>query len=121
MSRQPSPQACRSRAFFFFQAEDGIRDHCVTGVQTCALPIFPAHPSPGRNERQFVEHDIFGNTSFRNYLNLLVDNIDTKRQRFSVALWGERLSLKSHLARISLTDSGDDFHQRALASTILAH
>src|SRR5438132_1031378 len=28
--------------FFFFQAEDGIRDHCVTGVQTCALPIFRA-------------------------------------------------------------------------------
>src|SRR5260221_8579126 len=26
-------------ADFFFQAEDGIRDHCVTGVQTCALPI----------------------------------------------------------------------------------
>src|SRR5690348_17566830 len=27
--------------FFFFQAEDGIRDGRVTGVQTCALPIFP--------------------------------------------------------------------------------
>src|SRR5699024_4516927 len=27
---------------FFFQAEDGIRDRNVTGVQTCALPIFPA-------------------------------------------------------------------------------
>src|SRR2546430_9239569 len=26
--------------FFFFQAEDGIRDLTVTGVQTCALPIF---------------------------------------------------------------------------------
>src|SRR2546425_3330248 len=26
-------------AFFFFQAEDGIRDKLVTGVQTCALPI----------------------------------------------------------------------------------
>src|SRR5947207_10923926 len=26
--------------FVFFQAKDGIRDHCVTGVQTCALPIF---------------------------------------------------------------------------------
>src|SRR5207248_4523215 len=25
--------------FFFFQAEDGIRDRTVTGVQTCALPI----------------------------------------------------------------------------------
>src|SRR6266436_10445115 len=28
-----------SGAFFFFQAEDGIRDVAVTGVQTCALPI----------------------------------------------------------------------------------
>src|SRR5690348_17719790 len=27
--------------FFFFQAEDGIRDGRVTGVQTCALPIWP--------------------------------------------------------------------------------
>src|SRR5438105_8055100 len=27
--------------FFFFQAEDGIRDPLVTGVQTCALPIWP--------------------------------------------------------------------------------
>src|SRR5260221_88114 len=32
--------------FFFFQAEDGIRDHCVTGVQTCALPI-SGHVPPG--------------------------------------------------------------------------
>src|SRR5699024_11226551 len=29
--------------FFFFQAEDGIRDRNVTGVQTCALPISDAH------------------------------------------------------------------------------
>src|ERR1017187_8420552 len=28
-------------SFFFFQAEDGIRDTSVTGVQTCALPICP--------------------------------------------------------------------------------
>src|SRR5207237_4557485 len=28
--------------FFFFQAEDGIRDSSVTGVQTCALPILSA-------------------------------------------------------------------------------
>src|SRR5260221_7504792 len=31
---------CVGLGFFFFQAEDGIRDHCVTGVQTCALPIY---------------------------------------------------------------------------------
>src|SRR5947208_4246221 len=30
--------------FFFFQAEDGIRDDLVTGVQTCALPIFSTLP-----------------------------------------------------------------------------
>src|SRR2546421_5701015 len=29
---------------FFFQAEDGIRDLIVTGVQTCALPISPRRP-----------------------------------------------------------------------------
>src|SRR5256885_8310677 len=33
--RSSSAMTC----FFFFQAEDGIRDYKVTGVQTCALPI----------------------------------------------------------------------------------
>src|SRR3712207_7750713 len=33
---------------FFFQAEDGIRDIGVTGVQTCALPISSRGPPPGR-------------------------------------------------------------------------
>src|SRR2546425_565492 len=32
--------------FFFFQAEDGIRDKLVTGVQTCALPIWVLHDLP---------------------------------------------------------------------------
>src|SRR5204862_4143847 len=34
-----SRSASSSSTFFFFQAEDGIRDLYVTGVQTCALPI----------------------------------------------------------------------------------
>src|SRR5690606_40942016 len=33
---------CSILFLFFFQAEDGIRDFHVTGVQTCALPIFAA-------------------------------------------------------------------------------
>src|SRR2546430_7288022 len=33
-------------ALFFFQAEDGIRDLTVTGVQTCALPIFGRRTDP---------------------------------------------------------------------------
>src|SRR5256885_10080373 len=34
-----SSECYLSMFFFFFQAEDGIRDYKVTGVQTCALPI----------------------------------------------------------------------------------
>src|SRR2546429_7765546 len=40
-----STYMCRSK-FFFFQAEDGIRDVAVTGVQTCALPISFSFPQP---------------------------------------------------------------------------
>src|SRR5205807_5037473 len=36
----------RPFAFFFFQAEDGIRDYKVTGVQTCALPIYSREHEP---------------------------------------------------------------------------
>src|SRR2546422_1558053 len=35
-------------SFFFFQAEDGIRDVAVTGVQTCALPICTAGSAPNQ-------------------------------------------------------------------------
>src|SRR5215204_6911621 len=41
---------------FFFQAEDGIRDHCVTGVQTCALPI----STPAFAARAGMLDDSFG-------------------------------------------------------------
>src|SRR5256885_8411431 len=46
--------ACCRRVsmFFFFQAEDGIRDYKVTGVQTCALPIYPL----GRENVQDARH-----------------------------------------------------------------
>src|SRR5256885_7754845 len=45
------PQVTDEAVYFFFQAEDGIRDYKVTGVQTCALPIWtdpagrPARPA----------------------------------------------------------------------------
>src|SRR5438094_2049833 len=41
--------------FFFFQAEDGIRDRTVTGVQTCALPIYPSVVGGLREGRAFHE------------------------------------------------------------------
>src|SRR5437660_9956107 len=53
--------------FFFFQAEDGIRDGHVTGVQTCALPIFlarwfaggvqPAAREPARQDSDKCQRD----------------------------------------------------------------
>src|SRR5687768_18033869 len=47
--------------FFFFQAEDGIRDVAVTGVQTCALPISAARGHArgqprGRHRRGEARH-----------------------------------------------------------------
>src|SRR5256885_6465395 len=42
--------------FFFFQAEDGIRDYKVTGVQTCALPIFQ---DVARHGRPVYSHSVF--------------------------------------------------------------
>src|SRR2546430_5025680 len=49
----PSRMDCAPAApmyfFFFFQAEDGIRDLTVTGVQTCALPIFDRWRAEGRS------------------------------------------------------------------------
>src|SRR5690349_22077371 len=43
--------------FFFFQAEDGIRDLYVTGVQTCALPIWHGvdHAAPADLQARFIE------------------------------------------------------------------
>src|SRR5256885_12349276 len=48
-------RAVSARSIFFFQAEDGIRDYKVTGVQTCALPI-----SRGATViRDIADHDPF--------------------------------------------------------------
>src|SRR2546422_6619985 len=43
----PDPSEDIVHVFFFFQAEDGIRDVAVTGVQTCALPISAPHSPHG--------------------------------------------------------------------------
>src|SRR3989441_6421579 len=44
------------RFFFFFQAEDGIRDKLVTGVQTCALPISVQAAAGRRLQRPVSRH-----------------------------------------------------------------
>src|SRR5437879_9929773 len=45
--------------FFFFQAEDGIRDTSVTGVQTCALPIYDRQRRTKNSKKQPADgHDL---------------------------------------------------------------
>src|SRR5262249_59649460 len=53
---------------FFFQAGVGIRDWSVTGVQTCALPIFLQVPG---EEREHVYHRLYSPRKYRNE-NILV-------------------------------------------------
>src|SRR2546429_4815728 len=50
--------------FFFFQAEDGIRDVAVTGVQTCALPISGNGPA-SMISGQLVSGDFFNTLGLR--------------------------------------------------------
>src|SRR5438034_8899280 len=61
---------------FFFQAEDGIRDHCVTGVQTCALPIStppdPPEKGQGRGDRRGTGRDQIGRASCRERVEISV-------------------------------------------------
>src|SRR5256885_11704294 len=59
--------------FFFFQAEDGIRDYKVTGVQTCALPIFRLivrAPSLERGGRDRQASSARGSSSSQAYVAL---------------------------------------------------
>src|ERR1022692_1437371 len=55
-----------SSSFFFFQAEDGIRDYKVTGVQTCALPIcFIMSRRPAGHDETYCRADDRGRYHFR--------------------------------------------------------
>src|SRR5258708_11707955 len=56
-------KALFSACFFFFQAEDGIRDDLVTGVQTCALPICRPFVSAPNKFAALSAHDAMVNVS----------------------------------------------------------
>src|SRR6266542_6075161 len=78
---------------FFFQAEDGIRDATVTGVQTCALPISPpsssSDPEEGGADFGRVERD------------RQTDNVTVERCRAIQIAYGQvRLEEAAHGYRI---------------------
>src|SRR5260370_40143159 len=66
--------------FFFFQAEDGIRDSSVTGVQTCALPISPLDLHVAHVERGLLRDDaaLLGPArALVRHLRVLLDHVHT--------------------------------------------
>src|SRR5258706_8594999 len=80
--------------FFFFQAEDGIRDWSVTGVQTCALPIWPfwlalaimikmesRGPVFLKQERVGMDGNIFSMIKFRSMVNGVDDQARSEERR----------------------------------------
>ena len=57
--------------FFFFQAEDGIRGVAVTGVQTCALPIWDANNKKGAVSIDMCQAilDLYNESIEENFIN----------------------------------------------------
>ena len=89
-----------SSDFFFFQAEDGIRDYDVTGVQTCALPIYMAY-------------SMLHQPSFRRALDL--QKVPAKRrERYGQTNFGQSLLLARQLieAGISLVTVNFDHESK---------
>src|SRR2546430_9534126 len=83
--------------FFFFQAEDGIRDLTVTGVQTCALPISSGLPRPKYREADRTEHPEKYEKLHQEYLNALMKFIRTHPETVS----GVELELDAEIGRAS--------------------
>src|SRR5688572_33495878 len=85
--------------FFFFQAEDGIRDLTVTGVQTCALPISFEHRTTVDWEALAADYDLIREAiervipGFENY------NARSEERRVgkSVDLGGRRIIKKKNI------------------------
>src|SRR5690606_40290258 len=62
--------------FFFFQAEDGIRDFHVTGVQTCALPIYPDMDGRGLVWR-LIASDVYQANAIADRMNAIASQNST--------------------------------------------
>src|SRR5699024_11839904 len=78
--------------FFFFQAEDGIRDRNVTGVQTCALPIFTTN---GDAPVVVMTTEVLRNMLYASSVTLrglgyvVLDEVHYLADRFRGAVWEE--------------------------------
>src|SRR5699024_12075472 len=82
---------------FFFQAEDGIRDRNVTGVQTCALPISFHHILSVRVSPHFSSKTIFCRESTRMRVTTFSNNASSNASNITP------FSAKRSRSRVDLT------------------
>src|SRR5690606_39949877 len=59
----------------FFQAEDGIRDFHVTGVHTCALPIFAPHNADNKRIAKFIQAELVRNLENTDREAKIINNV----------------------------------------------
>src|SRR5256885_2678039 len=104
-------------SFFFFQAEDGIRDYKVTGVQTCALPIWTgrsvviADLVHAERRRAYERSDVDGATSVDEVLEALAERCPRD------LVFDVRLAFDVVLAHLI----GQRPHRRALPEYLAGH
>src|SRR2546422_5924205 len=103
--------------FFFFQAEDGIRDVAVTGVQTCALPI-STNVISITDGQIYLESDLF-NSNVRPAINVGISvsrvggNAQIKAMRQVAG--GLRLGLAQYRALAAFAQFGSDLDKASAA------
>src|SRR5438270_11534140 len=90
------PACLASWNLFFFQAEDGIRDLTVTGVQTCALPISRVHRLSCRHRTQRAaqgEQRIgeIGRASCRERVEISVVGVSSKKKTAHIEMKENRV------------------------------
>src|SRR5919201_2710999 len=102
--------------FFFFQAEDGIRDYKVTGVQTCALPIWSVNTAiaPGTVPGKTYRYSTTG------YL-LLGLVIEKASGRDYYAYMDDEVFARAGIAAGFLENTDDERRKRGFALGYVAH
>src|SRR5690625_6367807 len=93
--------------YFFFQAEDGIRDGHVTGVQTCALPILSQNLGITRKEaKQFIERYFAIYPGVASYMKEIVQ--EAKHQGFVTTIMKiGRASCRERVEDTEVAEAGE--------------
>src|SRR2546422_1815369 len=113
---------------FFFQAEDGIRDVAVTGVQTCALPIYQWH-TPGHSSGESLRgspwvndfYEFMGEHVFDADLSVSVPTLDSLMEPRGVIAEAQTMAAKAFGARRTFfATNGTSTANKVIFQTLLA-